>query len=364
MKVAIVHEWLTIYGGSERVTEVFHEIFPKAPIYCLVYDNKTMPDRFRNYDIRTTFVQKLPFSKKRYKDYLPLMPMAFEELDLTEYDLIISSSTACAKGVITRSDAVHICYCHTPTRYLWEFYYEYTKNMSKLKKIIISMFIHKLRIWDRLAADRVDYFIANSNYIAGRISKYYRRKSKVIFPPVNTHLYNINDKNEEYYLIVSRLVTYKKVDLAVEAFNKLGLPLIIIGDGPERREIEKIASSNIKFLGRLTDEEIREYYSKCKAFIFPGEEDFGLTPVECQASGGPVIAYKKGGALDTVLDEKTGILFREQSVESLIEAVEKFEKYGVEYDRQQIKEYSEKFSVDRFKKEFEDYVNQIINKKM
>lgn len=152
------------------------------------------------------------------------MPMAFEELDLTEYDLIISSSTACAKGVITRSDAVHICYCHTPTRYLWEFYYEYTKNMSKLKKIIISMFIHKLRIWDRLAADRVDYFIANSNYIAGRISKYYRRKSEVIFPPVNTHLYNIGDKNEEYYLIVSRLVTYKKVDLAVEAFNKLGLP--------------------------------------------------------------------------------------------------------------------------------------------
>lgn len=219
MKVAIVHEWLTIYGGSERVTEIFHEIFPEAPIYCLVYDKKTMPDRFRNYDIRTTFVQKLPFSKKRYKDYLPLMPMAFEELDLTEYDLIISSSTACAKGVITRSDAVHICYCHTPTRYLWEFYYEYTKNMSKLKKIIISMFIHKLRIWDRLAADRVDYFIANSNYIAGRISKYYRRKSQVIFPPVNTHLYNISDENEEYYLIVSRLVTYKKVDLAVESLQ-------------------------------------------------------------------------------------------------------------------------------------------------
>lgn len=360
MKVAIVHEWLTIYGGSERVTEIFHEIFPEAPIYCLVYDKDTMPARFKNYDIRTTFVQKLPFAKKHYKSYLPVMPRAFEELDLTEYDLVISSSSACAKGVITRSDAIHICYCHTPTRYFWEFYYEYVKNMGKIKKTVISMFIHKLRMWDRLAADRVDNFIANSNYIAGRISKYYRRESKVIFPPVNTHLYNISDKDENYYLIVSRLVTYKRIDLAVEAFNKMGLPLVIVGDGPQRNELEKIAKPNIKFLGRLSDEEIRKYYSTCKAFIFPGEEDFGITPVECEASGRPVIAYGRGGALDTVLDKKTGIFFKEQNAESLIEAVEKFDKFGVEYTKEQIKEYSEKFSVDRFKKEFKDYIDQVI----
>lgn len=361
MKVAIVHEWLTIYGGSERVTEILHEIFPKAPIYCLVYDKDTMPERFKGYDIRTTFVQKLPFAKKHYKAYLPIMPRAYEELDLTEYDLVISSSSACAKGVITRSDAIHICYCHTPTRYFWEFYYEYTKGMGKLKKMIISTFIHKLRMWDRLAADRVDKFIANSNYIAGRISKYYRKDSKVIFPPVNTHLYDINEEDENYYLIVSRLVSYKRIDLAVEAFNKLGLPLLVIGDGPEKEKLQKCAKGNIKFLGRLSDEDIREYYSKCKALVFPGEEDFGITPVECQASGRPVIAYGKGGALDTVLDGKTGIFFKSQTVEALVEAVKKFEEYGVEYTKNQIKKYSEKFSVDRFKDEFLEFISTIIN---
>lgn len=360
MKVAIVHEWLTIYGGSERVTEIFHDIFPEAPIYCLVYDEDTMPKRFKNYDIRPTFVQKLPFAKKKYKAYLPIMPRAYEELDLTDYDLVISSSSACAKGVITRSDAIHICYCHTPTRYLWEFYYEYVRYMSKFKKAIISMFIHKLRIWDRLAADRVDKFIANSNYIAGRISKYYRRESTVIFPPVNTHLYDISSEDKDYYLIVSRLVTYKKIDLAIEAFNKLDLPLIIIGDGPEAEKLKKLSNANIKFLGRLTDEEIRDYYSKCKAFIFPGEEDFGITPVEAQASGRPVIAYGRGGALDTVIDGKTGIFFNDQTINSIINSIEKFESIGVEYSKNQIKEYSEKFSVARFKNEFNEYVNNII----
>lgn len=359
MKIAIVHEWLTIYGGSERVTEVFHEIFPEAPIYCLVYDEQTMPERFRNYDIRPTFVQKLPFAKKKYKAYLPIMPRAYEELDLTEYDLVISSSTACAKGVITRSDAVHICYCHTPTRYLWEFYYEYVKNMGILKRIIISMFVHKLRIWDRLAADRVDKFIANSNYISGRINKYYRRDSTVIYPPVNTHLYNISEEDGDYYLIVSRLVKYKRIDLAVEAFNRIGYKLIIIGDGPEKKKLESIAKDNISFLGRLSDEEIKKYYSKCKAFIFPGEEDFGITPVEAQASGRPVIAYYKGGALDTVLEGKTGIFFKQQNINSLIDAVRYFERYGVEYTKYQIKEYSEKFSVKRFKEEINNFLNQL-----
>lgn len=357
MKVAIVHEWLSVYGGSERVVEEIHELFPEAPIYTLVYDEENMPERFNNYDIRTTFVQKLPFAKKKYPNYLPLMPRAFEELDLTEYDLVLTSSTACAKGVITRSDAIQICYCHTPMRYAWEFYYEYTKNMNKLKRFIVAFFMHKIRMWDRLAADRVDYFIANSNYIKGRIAKYYRRDAKVIFPPVNTHLYHIGEK-EDFYLMVSRMVPYKRVDLAIEAFNQLGLPLIIIGGGSEEKKLRAMAKDNIKFLGRLSDEEIVDYYAKAKAFIFPGEEDFGITPIEAQSSGTPVIAYGKGGALDTVIDGKSGILFKTQEAKTLIEAVRRFEIEGVEWSTQEIKEHSEQFSVRQFKEQFKKYVEQ------
>lgn len=360
MKVAIVHEWLSVYGGSERVVEEIHELFPEAPIYTLVYDEGNMPERFKKYDIRTTFVQKLPFAKKKYPNYLPLMPRAFEALDLTEYDLIISSSTACAKGVITRSDATHICYCHTPMRYAWEFYYEYIRDMSKFKRFIVAFFMHKIRIWDRLAADRVDYFIANSNYIKGRIAKYYRRTSEVIFPPVNTHLYHIGRKNEAY-LMVSRMVPYKRVDLAIEAFNQLGLPLIIIGGGSEEKKLRDIAKDNIKFLGKLSDEEIVEYYAQSKAFIFPGEEDFGITPIEAQASGTPVIAYGRGGALDTVKDGKSGVLFMEQTVESLIQAVQRFEKSGVSWDAKQIKENSEQFSVQNFRYKLKSYIDSCLN---
>lgn len=360
MKVAIVHEWLSVYGGSERVVEVIHELFPEAPIYTLVYDEDNMPERFKNYDIRTTFVQKLPFAKKKYPNYLPLMPRAFEELDLIEYDLVISSSTACAKGVITRSDAIHICYCHTPTRYAWEFYYEYTKDMSRIKRFIVSNFMHKFRLWDRLAADRVDYFIANSNYIKGRIAKYYRREAEVIFPPVNTHLYHIGNIDENYYLVVSRLVPYKKIDIVVQAFNELGLPLMVIGTGSEEKRIKALARENIKFLGRLSDEQIAEYYAKCKAFVFPGEEDFGITPIEAQAAGRPVIAYKRGGVLDTIVDGKTGILFKEQTVESLIGAVQLYEKEGVAYSKKQIKQHADEFSVERFKDEVASYINSTL----
>jgi glycosyltransferase involved in cell wall biosynthesis len=359
MKVAIVHDWLTIYGGSERIVEVLHELFPQAPIYTLVYDENNMPERFKQYDIRTTFVQKLPFAKKKYQNYLPLMPRAFEELDLIEYDLVISSSTACSKGIITRSDAVHICYCNTPTRYVWEFYYEYIKDMNKLKKIFVSIVMHKLRIWDRLAADRVDYFIANSNYIKRRIAKYYRRDAEVIFPPVNTHLYNESSVDEKYYLVVSRLVAYKRIDLAIEAFNELGLPLIVIGIGPEEKKIKSIAKDNIKFLGRLSDEEIAAYYAKCKALIFPGEEDFGITPIEAQATGRPVIAYGRGGVLDTVIDGKTGILFKEQTAGSLMEAISHFEQHGVAFGKRQIKEHADKFSVNRFKEEIINFIEQL-----
>ncbi len=361
MKVAIVHDWLSVYGGSERVVEEMHALFPEAPIYTSVYDAENMPERFKAYDIRTTFLQKIPFAKKKYPNFLPLMPRAFEALDLTEYDLVISSSTSCSKGVITRSDAVHICYCNTPMRYAWEFYYDYVRDMNPVKRLVVGYFMHHIRMWDRLAADRVDYFIANSNYIKKRIEKYYRRNSEVIFPPVNTHLYRL-EKKEDFYLIVSRFVPYKRVDLAVEAFSKLGLPLIVIGTGSEEKKIKALAKKNIRFLGRLSDEEIVSYYARAKAFIFPGEEDFGLTPIEAQASGTPVIAYGRGGVLDTVKDGKSGILFMEQTVESLLQAVQCFEKNGVSWNAKQIKENSEQFSVQNFKDKLKSYIEECLNK--
>lgn len=361
MKIAIVHEWLTIYGGSERVVEALHELYPDAPIYCMVYDAQRMPKRFQQYDIRPTFLQKVPLAKKHYQMFLPLMPYAYEQLDLTEYDVVLVSSSACAKGIITRSNAVQICYCHTPTRYAWEFYYDYIKNFGTIKKLLVGWFMHHIRIWDRLAADRVDYFVANSHYIQQRIRKYYRRESVVLFPPVNTHLYQLGPK-EDFYLIVSRLVPYKRVDLAVQAFNRLGLPLVVIGDGSEAEQLQKQAHKNIQFLGRLSDEEIAGWYSRAKAFVFCGEEDFGITPVEAQAAGTPVIAYGHGGVLDTVIDGKTGVYFYEPTVDSLLQAIQQFETTGVAYDARQIKEHAEQFSLSRFQQEFSQYVTQLAGK--
>lgn len=355
MKIAIVHEWLTIYGGSERVVEALHALYPEAPIYCLVYDAQRMPERFRNYDIRPSFLQKIPLAKKHYQMFLPLMPYAYEQLDLTEYDIVLTSSSSCAKGVITRSDALNICYCYTPMRYAWEFYYEYTRSFGKLKKLLIGWQMHHIRMWDKLAADRVDAFVAISNYIQQRIHKYYRKESTIIFPPVNTHLYQLGPK-DDFYLIVSRLVTYKRVHLAVEAFNQLGLPLVIIGDGGEAETLHKQAQSNVRFLGRLSDEEIADWYSKAKAFVFCGEEDFGITPVEAQAAGTPVIAYKRGGVLDTVIADKTGIFFSEPTVDSLCEAIKQFEQNGVVYNAEQIKNHAEKFSLKRFQQEIGIYI--------
>lgn len=358
MKVAIVHEWLTVYGGSERVVEALHAIYPDAPIYCLVYDAERMPARFRSYDIRPTFLQKLPFAKKHYQAFLPLMPYAYEQLDLTEYDVVITSSSACAKGVLTRSDAWNICYCHTPMRYAWELYQAYIRPAGKVKRFFIGWQMHHIRMWDRLAADRVDAFIANSDYIARRIRKYYRRDAAVIFPPVRTEQYLLGPK-EAFYLIVSRLVAYKRVDLAVEAFNRLGLPLVIIGDGGERAQLCRRAAGNIRFLGRLSDAEIADWYSRAKAFVFCGEEDFGLTPVEAQAAGTPVIAYGKGGVRESVLEGKTGLFFAEPTAESLCRAVEQFERQGVSWSAEEIKAHAEQFSLERFQREFARQVQKI-----
>ncbi len=355
IKVAIVHDWLVGYGGGERVIEDFLKIFPNAPVYTLVYEPSSLPKRFENYDIRTTYLQKIPFATKLYKNMLTMMPKAWESLDLTEFDLVLSSSSSCSKGVITRPDAVHICYCHTPTRYVWDFYYTYLKNSSKIKQFFMSNLMHQMRIWDRLAADRVDYFIANSNFIAKRIKKYYRRDADVIYPGVHINDYEIKETPEDYYLVVSRFTYYKRIDLAVQACTKLNKKLVIIGGGDEEKKLKKLAGDCVKFTGKVSDEEVLNYYINAKAFLFPGEEDFGITPVEAQSAGVPVIAYGKGGALETVIKDETGKFFYNQTVDSLCDAITDFEKNGVKFTRGQIREHSLKFSEERFRNEIKAY---------
>ncbi len=355
LKVAIVHDWLVSYAGADRVVDCMHHVFPDAPIYTLVYDKEKMPTWFRDYDIRTTWIQKLPFATKLYKKLLPLMPGAFEALDLSEYDLVLSSSSSCSKGVITRPDAVHICYCHTPIRYVWDFYYTYRANANPLVRAVMPSQMHKLRQWDKCAADRVDYFIANSRYIAQRIKKYYRRDSDVIYPCVHINQSPFVEK-EDFYLVVGRFTWYKRIDLAVAACTKLGRRLVVIGTGDEESRLKAMAGPTVEFKGGgLSDEEVRGYYLRAKAFLFPGEEDFGITPVEAQSAGTPVLAFGRGGACETVEDGRTGLLFHAQTVESLAECIEKFEAEGVACSKEEIRAHSLSFSEERFEEELRAY---------
>lgn len=349
-KVAIVHDWLVAYAGADRVVDQLEQIFPGAPIYTLVYDKSKFPPHFQKYDVRTTYIQKIPFATKLYKNLLTWMPAAFEALDLSEYDLVVSSCSSCSKGIITRPDAVHICYCHTPTRYIWDFYYTYLHNAGWLKRKLMPRMIHKMRLWDRLAADRVDYFVANSQYIAKRIQKYYRRPATVIYPGVHISEYPIAQP-EDYYLVVGRFTWYKRIDLAVEACTRLGRRLIVVGGGDEEKKLRAAAGSCVEFRGRVSDEEIRGLYSRAKAFLFPGEEDFGITPVEAMSAGAPVLAFGRGGGTETVLDGKTGLFFEDQTVDSLCACIGRFEKQGVSYTREQIREHSKLFSEEHFRAE-------------
>lgn len=355
MRLAIVHDWLTNMGGAERLIINFKELYPKSPIYTSIYNPENLDEELKDIDVRTSFLQNKKNSKTNHQRYFPLMPMAFESFDLNEYDIVLSSSTSCAKGVITNPDTMHVCYCNSPMRYGWEFYYEYTKDIGKLKKTLVKYLMHYMKIWDVSSSKRVDYFIANSENVAKRIWKHYRRESVVIHPAVRTKLFNISEIDEDYFLVMSRLVPYKRIDLAVKAFNELGLPLVVIGGGPELEKLKSIAKSNIKFLGRQPDDVVMEHYAKCRAFLFPGEEDFGITPVEAQASGRPVIAYGKGGALETIVEGKTGIFFNEQTVESLKEAIGRFGK--IDFNKQEIRKHALKFDEEIFKDKIENFIN-------
>lgn len=346
MRVAITTDWLNSFGGAERVLLQLHRMFPDAPIYTTVHDRRGLPAQMQDWDVRTSFLQRIPWARRRHQAFLPFMPMAWEEFDFSEYDLVLTTNSACAKGVITRPGTLNICYCYTPCRYIWDLYPEYTRG--KRSKPFIAPVAHWLRLWDRLSADRVDHFVGISHEVAARIRRHYGREAEVVYPPVDVERIRPSmAPPEDFYLVVSRLVPYKRVDLAIAAANRLRRRLIIVGDGSERRRLQAIAGPTIEFLGRRSDEEIAELYARCRAFLFPGLEDFGIAPVEAQAAGRPVIAFAAGGALETVVDGKTGVLFTSQTPEGLANAIERLESMNI--DAGVCRRNAERFSAERFR---------------
>lgn len=361
MRVAIVHYWLINMRGGEKVLEAFCEMFPKADIYTHVYKHEGMSDTIKRHRIKTTFINRLPFAEYWYKNYLPLMPLAIEQLDLREYDLVISSESGPAKGFVTSSGTVHVCYCHTPMRYLWDMYHDYLSNAGIVKRMMIRPLMHYLRMWDALSALRVDHFIANSNFVAQRIRKHYRRDSNIVHPPVSAEDFYISEEISDYYLMVGQLVSYKCAHIAIDAFNRLGKKLIIIGDGEEYKNLKRRAGPNIHLMGRQSFSVIRKHYAECRALIFPGVEDFGIVPLEAMSSGRPVIAYRAGGALETVVEGKTGLFFNEQTVDALIESVEEYEETSEQYKPSLIREHAEKFNNARFKHEMRSLIDKFMD---
>ena len=351
MKVAIIHYWFVSRRGGERVVEELCRLFPQAHLYTHVFDQKSLTSDLDGKIKFTSFINRLPFAKRWYKNYLPLMPLALEQLDLRGYDLVISSESGPAKGVLTSPETLHICYCHTPMRYVWDMYLNYMSTSGRIKRFFMAPLLHYLRLWDRLSADRVDHFVANSAYVARRIAKHYRREADVVYPPVAVDDFSISEQLGDFYLMVGQLVGYKRADLAVKAFTRSGKRLIIIGEGEELGSLRAIAGKNVEFLGRQPFEVLRDHYSLCQALIFPGEEDFGIVPLEAMASGRPVIAFGKGGALETVVDGKTGVFFREQTEDALLEAVERFEGMKDYFDSAEIREHACRFGPERFRSE-------------
>ncbi|MBU2595747.1 glycosyltransferase [Patescibacteria group bacterium] len=362
MKIALIHDFLTNFGGAERVLKNISDIFPDAPIFCLLYDAQKLP-QFKDKKVIQSSLYKYPnFIKKKEVLFRPKCPQAIEEFDLSKYDIVISNTNSFCKGVITPPSTLHISYIQSPTRYLWDYKDEYLDehNARGIKRYFLEKLFLKMRLWDYEAGQRPDYIIANSKNVAKRIKKYYRRKSKVIYPGTDLDKYRHFDEQSEeksdFYLIVSRLSKYKKVDLAIRACNKLKKKLVIIGEGSDKNYLESIAGPTIEFKGFLPDKEVRNYYQKTKAFLFPAEEDFGLTPIEAMASGTPVIAYKKGGLLETVKEGLSGTFFNKQSANGLCRAIKKFEK--MKFEPVQIRESIKKFSLNNFKKEFKNFVEE------
>ncbi|MBW5985917.1 glycosyltransferase family 4 protein [Klebsiella grimontii] len=367
LSIGIVADWFVTYAGSEKIVAEFIELFPDSELYSVVdFLSKENKLHFKNKEITTTFIQNLPFAKKKYQTYLPLMPFAIEQLDVSKHDIILSSSHAVAKGILTGPDQLHISYVHSPIRYAWDLQHQYLREagLSRgLKATLARWFLHKIRLWDCRTANGVDHFIANSEFIARRIKKVYGREADVIYPAVDVERFALQTNKQDYYMTASRMVPYKRMDLIVEAFSHMPTrKLVVIGDGPEMNKIKSKATSNIEILGYQPNDVMQKYMSEAKAFVFAAEEDFGITPVEAQACGTPVIAYGKGGALETIIpigkDHPTGLFFYKQDVQSLVEAISKFESSSDFILPENCRENALKFSVERFRTEIKHYVEQ------
>ena len=361
MKVDIVHDWLTNMGGAENVVLYFHDVYKDAPVYTSVVNRSNLSNKFNDVKIVPSSLQGKKEEITNHKMFFPMMPQAFRHMELEPCDVVLTSSSSCAKQVKVPEGAIHIVYCHTPMRYAYSHYKEYLKNSSFWKRPLIKILLKKIRKLDLESNNRVDYFIANSNTVKDRIKKYYNRDSVVIHPGVDISRFTMTEDDDGFYLIVSRLVSYKRIDLAIEACNRLKRPLIIIGSGEESKKLKEIAGNTVTFVKGLSQEEIAFFYSRCKAFLFPGEEDFGITPVEAMACGKPVIAYNKGGARDTVVNKKTGLFFNWQSVECLTETILLFET--MEWDHKAIRKHAEKFDVPIFEKKIKDFVEKCYKEK-
>lgn len=364
MKVALIHDWLTGMRGGEKCLEILCKLYPEADIYTLIYVKGQLSRVIEGMNIKTSFIQNLPRVSKYYRYYLPFFPSAIEQFNLKGYDLIVSTSHCVAKGVLSTPDSLHISYCFTPMRYVWDMSFEYFKeSRTRFKRAFIPIFLNYLRIWDVTSSQRVDYFIAISRHVQKRIKKFYGRESTVVYPPVDCDFFSpssSSDQGGDYFLMVTAFAPYKRVDIAVEAFNQLGRPLLIVGEGQETKRLKKFAKSNITFLGWQNNEKVRDYYRGCRAFIFPGEEDFGIAPVEAQACGKPVIAYGRGGVLESVVpypqEKPTGVFFDQPTAESLVHAVNLFERNKEQFNPLEIRKNALRFHQNNFKEQIQSFI--------
>ncbi|MEB3230101.1 MAG: glycosyltransferase [Leptolyngbyaceae bacterium] len=366
MKTAIVHEWLVKQAGSERVMAEMLTTYPNSDLFSLVdFLAEDLRSFIHHKSVTTSFIQQLPRARSHFRQYLPLMPFAIEQFDLSPYDVVLSSHHAVAKGVVTRADQLHISYVHTPIRYGWDLHHQYLQSIEqgggigrRGRSLLIRAILHYLRIWDVTTANRVDCFLANSNYVARRIWKTYRRRAQVIYPPVAVDRFQPQQQRDDFYFVLSRFVPYKRVDIIVEAFTQLGLPLIVVGDGPEQATIEALAGPNVILLPPQPEAAIADYMNRCKAFVYAAEEDFGIALVEAQAAGAPVITYGKGGALETVIPSQTGLFFDQQTTNDIVKAVTEFETGLFHPSSEQLREHAAQFSSDRFQQQFYQFVEQ------
>ncbi len=355
--LALIHDWLNQLGGAEDVLAALVDLYPDAPLYTSLYDRDRMPAHWREWDIRTAFIDRLPFAHRKPQLYFPLYPFAFEQFDLRGYDVVLSNKSGFCHGVITGPETMHVCYCLTPTRYVWRYHqYAEQEDLGRLTRAGLAPFLTFLRQYDRLAADRVDHFIAISDEVRRRIAKVYRREATIIYPPVDVGRFAPSNRVDDYYLFVGRLVPYRRLDVLIEAFNKMGKPLKIAGSGRDRARLEALAGPTVEFLGFVPDADLPDLLARCRAFVWPGEEDFGISPLQANAAGRPVIAYDAGGARETVVPGVTGALFAEQSVAAIIETVESFDPLSV--SPAAIRRHAEQYDIALFKRRIADFVAQ------